>query len=447
MNSKSFRFLFVAALAAAFFPQLCAQNLKISLPKRSHATPVQELNQEGVKAVNKHDFKKAERLFYKAYLIDPDDPFTLNNLGYISELQGKVDRALRYYQLASRQNSDTTIANASVSELKGKPLTAVTTTFGDRDLRVNRGNIEAMSLLQRGRPTEAENLLRQTLAANPHNAFTLNNLGYTMETEGDLNAAYQFYTQAANQHSSDKTIVAPDPRWRGKPISEVAERNARAVNKRVESEQSTEAQVARLNLQGVSALNHNQPQKAREFFQQAYKLDPRNAFALNNMGYVAEMNGDQETAQELYREAKAAPGAGSRVSVATRREMVGAPLAEVANTNDQAAQANMEAVQEARRRQGGPIQLRRRDNSLVQEPETPPANQNQSPQDQTLRNQSPQTQPVTPSTEPPQDQAPQQPPQTQTPATASPQNAAPQGQPAQQPSPTTPPPQSQPPQR
>ena len=117
----------------------------------------------------------------------------------------------------------------------------------------------------------------------------------------------------------------------------------------------TEAQVARLNLQGVSALNHNQPQKAREFFQQAYKLDPRNAFALNNMGYVAEMNGDQETAQELYREAKAAPGAGSRVSVATRREMVGAPLAEVANTNDQAAQANMEAVQEARRRQGGAL--------------------------------------------------------------------------------------------
>src|SRR5207302_5011532 len=165
----------------------------------------------------------------------------------------------------------------------------------------------------------------------------------------------------------DKTIVAPDPRWRGKPISEVAERNARAVNKRVETEQSAEAQVARLNLQGVSALNHNQPQKAREFFEQAYKLDPRNAFALNNMGYVAEMNGDQETAQELYREAKAAPGAGSRVSVATRREMVGAPLAEVANVNDQAAQANMEAVQEARRRQGGPIQLRRRDNSLVQE--------------------------------------------------------------------------------
>src|SRR6266849_1127024 len=150
------RILRVLLLTTTFgsLPQLLAGDLRITLPKRSNPTPVQALNQQGVNEVRKHHLEKAEKLFYKAYLIDPDDPFTLNNLGYISELQGKVDRALRYYQLASRQNSDTTIANSGVSELKGKPLTAVTATFGDRDLRVNRGNIEAMSLLQRGRPTE-----------------------------------------------------------------------------------------------------------------------------------------------------------------------------------------------------------------------------------------------------------------------------------------------------
>src|SRR5205823_9212799 len=51
--------------------------LRITLPKRSKPTPVQKLNREGVNAVNKHDYEKAKKLFYKAYLIDPNDPLTL----------------------------------------------------------------------------------------------------------------------------------------------------------------------------------------------------------------------------------------------------------------------------------------------------------------------------------------------------------------------------------
>jgi Flp pilus assembly protein TadD len=43
-----------------------------------------------------------------------------------------------------------------------------------------------------------------------------------------------------------------------------------------------------LNLRGVSALNHNDPQSAQKFFNDAYKLDPSNAFTLNNIGYVAK---------------------------------------------------------------------------------------------------------------------------------------------------------------
>src|SRR5205814_1228989 len=140
-----------------------AGDLRITIPKRSKPTPVQALNREGVKAVEKHQIEKAQKLFYKAYLIDPDDPFTLNNLGFVSELQGKVERAQRYYELASRQESDTTIDQASLPELKGKPLTEVTTAFGNRDLRVNRGNVQAMSLLTQGRTQEADVLLQKTL--------------------------------------------------------------------------------------------------------------------------------------------------------------------------------------------------------------------------------------------------------------------------------------------
>ena len=80
-----------------------AADLRIKIPKRSKPTPVQKLNQDGVKAVQKHDYEKAKRLFYKAYLVDPNDPFTLNNLGYIAELEGEIERAQRYYALAAEQ--------------------------------------------------------------------------------------------------------------------------------------------------------------------------------------------------------------------------------------------------------------------------------------------------------------------------------------------------------
>ena len=82
-----------------------AGELKITIPKRSTLTPVQRLNREGVEALRKHNYAKAEQLFYKAYLFDPDDAFTLNNLGYISELQGQIDRAQNFYSLAAEQSS------------------------------------------------------------------------------------------------------------------------------------------------------------------------------------------------------------------------------------------------------------------------------------------------------------------------------------------------------
>jgi Flp pilus assembly protein TadD len=370
-----------------------AGDLRITLPKRTKPTPVQQLNRDGVKAIEKHKLDKAEKLFYKAYLLDPNDPFTLNNLGYISELQGKVERAQRYYQLASRQDSETVIDQASVPELKGKQLTEITGSFGNRELRVNRGNVEAMSLLSQGRTQEAAVVLQRTLAVDPHNAFTLNNLGFTMESEGELESAYRYYNQAAGAHSSDPIIVSLDPHWRGKAISEVAANNAKAVQRRMETEQTIQDKVARLNLQGVSALNRNDSQAARGYCEQAYKLDPKNAFTLNNMGYVAEMDGDHETADQFYAAARAARDASARVTLANRHEMQGLPLGQVARSNDEGAQANLEAAREARQREGGPIQLKRRDNTPVTEPESAPSQQNQAPPAEAPQSQPPQSQP------------------------------------------------------
>ena len=364
-------------------PAFCG-DMRINLPKRTKLTPVQQLNQDGVSALKKRDLAKAEKCFYRAYLIDPDDPFTLNNLGYVSELKGQVERAQRFYELSGRQNSETVIAKSSNSKLEGKRLTEITGASAGRELRVNQGNVLAMSLLSQGRTEEAEKTLRQTLAIDPRNPFTLNNLGYTMEAEGNLESALQFYNSAANLHSSEKIVVALDRRWRGKDISNVAENNARAVQRRLETEESVADRVARLNLQGVSALNRNDRQSARKFFLQAYRLDPQNAFAINNMGYLAELDGDQETADDFYTQAKQANGADKRVSLANRREMQGLPLAQVAARNDEGAESSLEEQRQLRIREGGPIQLKTRDHQPVTEPvpEAAPANQPNSPSPQ-----------------------------------------------------------------
>ena len=168
-------------------PAVRAAEIHINIPKHSEATPVQKLNRQGVKEIQKHHLHEAEKLFYKAYLIDPDDPFTLNNLGYISELQGKVERAEKYYQLAAKENnSETIIAEATERDMQGKKLSEVTRSYGNLDLQINRGNVQAMALLEQGRNQEAEDVLRQTLKLDPRNPFTLNNLGFALEGQGDL---------------------------------------------------------------------------------------------------------------------------------------------------------------------------------------------------------------------------------------------------------------------
>src|SRR5271156_3265741 len=113
----------VAVITGSGFQNVWARDLTITLPKRSELTPVQRLNRQGVEAIQKHQYDKAEAIFYKAYLYDPADPFTLNNLGYISELQGEVDRALKFYALASEQGSDAVIDRSNATQLQGKPMT------------------------------------------------------------------------------------------------------------------------------------------------------------------------------------------------------------------------------------------------------------------------------------------------------------------------------------
>ncbi len=365
----------IAALVAAAgsMPQRAhAKDLKITIPKRSQLTPVQRLNREGVEAVNKHQFNKAKELFYRAYLYDPGDPFTLNNLGYIAELDGEVERAQNFYAMASADATEARIDRASSSRLKGESLEAAIGTFGDIPMQVNRANVKAVGLLSEGRVREADTLLQQTLALDPKNAFTLNNMGVAKESQGEYGEALKYYNAAANAHVEDPVIVTLNGSWKGKPLSDMARASAERLRKRMRNLESDQAQVALLNLRGVSAMNRNDWRAAQDYFSQAYRLGPDNAFSLNNQGFMAEMKGDLESAEDFYRQARDAGGASDRIGFATKSSAEGKKLFSVVDQSEGQVSTAIEAVSEARHRNPGPIQLKHRDGTpVVSAPATP----------------------------------------------------------------------------
>src|ERR1700678_1318979 len=132
MSEMPLKTIGTIALVAGIAPLAWASDVvKITLPRRSELTPVQRLNREGGEGVNKRNDEKAAALFYKAYLFDPADPFTLNNLGYISELQGELDRAQKFYALAAQQGGDAFVDRSNSKQLEGKPMSYALNSLKD----------------------------------------------------------------------------------------------------------------------------------------------------------------------------------------------------------------------------------------------------------------------------------------------------------------------------
>jgi Flp pilus assembly protein TadD len=367
--------LFCAVILIGLFPHNAqAGDIRIGLPKHAITTPVQQLNREGVEAINKHQVDKAKRLFYRAYLLDPNDPFTLNNLGYVSELEGEVDRAQRFYTLAREQSFGAVVDQSNKPGLRGMTV-AQAAGLLDRDLQLNRANVEAMHSLQKNQVVDAEEYLKSALKTDPNNPFTLNNMGLVREAEGDFQGALSSYRASWSRNSQDPAIVTQNRRLQGRPISEVSERNAQRIQRRLPEETTLENRTARFNFLGVRAINRNDVTGARSYFEKAIALDPNDGFALNNAGYLSEMNGDLETAQMYYQRAQTAEHSAVRVTAATRRDVLGARLEQLAQENDNKVNALIESQKEARRRHPVPIQLKHRDNTPVIEPSPDSSNQ------------------------------------------------------------------------
>jgi Flp pilus assembly protein TadD len=378
MLSKRWLFMGLVGIAVTGSQYAQAGDLKINIPRRSTLTPVQRLNREGVDAVRKHNYSKAEQLFYKAYLFDPDDPFTLNNLGYVSELQGQVDRAQNFYALAAEQSSEAVIDRASTRKMEGRPMKDVL-ALSDQPLQMNHANVEAVRLLSQGRAPEADLLLQETLKTDAHNVFALNNMGVAKEMEGESHDALKYYEEAGSTPSEATVVVTADKGWRGKRVTEMAQQNAEALRDHLARTQDVVEQVAELNLRGVSAVNRNDLRSADDDFRKAYTLDPNNAFTLNNIGYVSEIEGDRETAQFFYDRARQAGGANATVGVASRRTEEGQKLFAVAADSNSRVEAKVTQDREAVRQQNEPVVLRRRDDSIVDESAPPSASENKQP--------------------------------------------------------------------
>ena len=336
--------------------------LRITIPRRSELTPVQRLNRDGVEAVRRRQYVKATALFYKAYLYDPGDPFTLNNLGYVSELQGQLDRAHTFYALASEQGSGATIDRSNARQLEGKPMNYAFENLQDVPMRVNRMNVNAMDLIRKNRGFQAASLLREALSLDPQNPFTLNNLAVADEATGDYESALKEYTAAAESHSSEVVVVSLDRSWIGKSVCLMAVDSARRLEARMTKMAVAEVHAARLNLLGVAATNQDDWLSARGDFLRAYSLDPASAFSLNNRGYVAEKDGDLETAEFFYAKARKANDSGARVGLATDRAAEGKRLLSVATESGHLVDGRLQIYSGTRHLETSPIELTPRGN-------------------------------------------------------------------------------------
>jgi Flp pilus assembly protein TadD len=200
---------------------------------------------------------------------------------------------------------------------------------------------------------------------DPHNAFTLNNLGVAKESVGDYEGALTYFDQAAQLRSSEVVVVTLDRAWRGKSVSQMAAESARKLESRLKNTDNPEAQAALLTVRGVSATNRNDWQAARRDFLKAYSLNPNSAFSLNNLGYVSERDGDMETANFFYMKAQQADDAKARIGLASSSLAEGQYLDAVAADSQQKVGGELDRYRQTRHAEPGNVELERRDGTPV----------------------------------------------------------------------------------
>jgi hypothetical protein len=173
-------------------------------------------------------------------------------------------------------------------------------------------------------------------------------------------------------------------------VSEMAAANVMRLEGQSQESGSSEMQASLLSEQGVFAANENDWPTARRDFMQAYALDPTNAFSLNNRGYVAEHDGDLESANSSIRRPARLMAPASRRA---RDQLVGKgqALSRVAAQSRLQVDGALDVYSRERRGQPGSIELTPRGAAAAGESTVPP--QQPSSQDAPLPEAAPQDHP------------------------------------------------------
>ena len=81
-------------------------------------SPTQEQLTEGIKAYRNGDTQKFIQLTKKAYQMDPNDPFVINDMGVVYELEGNKDAALAKYKEAVQKAGDRVIRYSQIDRAR-----------------------------------------------------------------------------------------------------------------------------------------------------------------------------------------------------------------------------------------------------------------------------------------------------------------------------------------
>jgi Flp pilus assembly protein TadD len=132
---------------------MAQQNAKVLRKRLSSVNDINEqvaeLNLRGVSAVNRNDLRTADADFRKAYSLNPNDAFTLNNIGYAAEMAGDRETAQFFYDHAREAGgANATVGVASRRAQEGKKLFAVA---ADSDTKVGTKVAQERDALRRQR--------------------------------------------------------------------------------------------------------------------------------------------------------------------------------------------------------------------------------------------------------------------------------------------------------
>jgi Flp pilus assembly protein TadD len=203
---------------------------------------INRMNVEALQLLSVDNGFEALMVLRRALKMDPQNPFTLNNLGVASEAIGDYDGALRYYDDAAALNSSEPVVVTMKKEFRGKPVSQV----AEQSANNLRKRMRNMDLSQaRAKMLELRGVFEanandwagakkdflQAFKLDPYSAFTLNNLGYVSERDGDLETAQYFYARARGAADAHARVgLATHSIVDGSRLDTVAEDNTGKVD-------------------------------------------------------------------------------------------------------------------------------------------------------------------------------------------------------------------------